>query len=52
LFDAFVRYMDVRFDAFLAMTHDEIHASVAELATLLDGVPIGKVMKDLQGQRP
>jgi hypothetical protein len=47
LFDAFVRYMDVRFDSFLAMTHDEIRTSVAELATLLDGVPIGKVMNDV-----
>lgn len=48
LSDAFVKYMDIRFDAFLAMTHDEIRASVAELAPLLDGVPIGKVMKGLQ----
>lgn len=47
LFDAFVKYMDFRVDAFLAMTHDEIRVSVAELATLLDGVPIGKVMKDV-----
>jgi hypothetical protein len=47
LFDAFVRYMDVRFDAFLAMTHDEIRVSVAELATLLDGVPIRRVLKDV-----
>jgi hypothetical protein len=51
LFDAFVKYMDCRVNAFLAMTSDEIRVSIGELATLLDGVAIGRVMKDLQEEK-